>query len=168
MATSRAFLATIPECSDEALGKLHSWAKTTSVKSDIIMQGDVMKLICIRREPKTLRELQRLLRTLLVKWSSVDLPSKMVDWIQLIDPEQYDEIKHQSGQGNAELDPPETRQSHKEIPADEIEESTEEPSESPLEASDPPRASETNPQTICRLHLPANLLKDNGALFVCK
>ena len=160
MAKSHAFLATIPECSVEALGKLHSWAQNTSVKSDIIMapNGD-MKLICIRKEAKSLRELQRLVRTLLIKWE-VELPSKMIDWIQLIDPEQFDEIKNP--QGNAELDL--LKKSNKENPADE--QHTEEPSESPPVSSDPPRTAQAEYQSRFGLTLPRNLLKDNGALFV--
>ena len=123
MAKSHAFLATIPDLSVEALGKLHSWAQNTSVKSDINMARDgVTSVICFRIETKSIRELQRLSIAFLIKWD-VKPPTNMLDWMQLTDPEQYDEANTSGGQDNAELDLPD--QAHKERPVDHVEESTE-------------------------------------------
>ena len=70
MATSPAFIAKLPEIiTDEQLEKRVRWAKSTSVKSDVIMAKDgAMQLICFRKEPQSTRQYQRLLRTLMVKW----------------------------------------------------------------------------------------------------
>ena len=97
MATSRAFVATLPDMTDDQLDRVVAWASSTCAKHDMIMCKDgILKLLCVRHDLHSTRSIQRLLRTLLLKYG-VALPQKMEKWIQLIAEDEFDEWKRPGG-----------------------------------------------------------------------
>ena len=89
-ATAVGFDASLPEAmTDEQLERLVTWAKETCQKSDLYMKEGKLHLIAIRKEPKTARQFQSLLRTSLSHWGG-ELPSKMVGWLELVSPKDFE------------------------------------------------------------------------------
>ena len=89
-ATAVGFDASLPEAmTDEQLERLVKWGKESCEKSDLFMKEGKLHLIAIRKEPKTARQFQSLLRTSLSNWG-VELPSKMVGWLELVSPKDFE------------------------------------------------------------------------------
>ncbi len=109
-ATSTCFVAKLPESvTDHQLEKLVKWAHETCVKSDVVMTKEGrMHLVAIRKEPKTARDYQRLLRTNLQNWGA-ELPAKQTGWLKLVAEDQYEAIRHAPAMQTASADNLETR-----------------------------------------------------------
>ena len=107
---SAAFAALLPESlTDEQLVRLVKWAKETCEKSDVVMTEEGrMQLLAIRKEAKTARDFQRLLRTNLAHWS-VDMPVKQTGWLKLISEGEYETLRcAMASRASAPADRPET------------------------------------------------------------
>ena len=137
-ATAVGFDATLPEAmTDEQLERLVTWAKETCQKSDLYMKEGKLHLIAIRKEPKTARQFQSLLRTSMSNWR-VELPSKMVGWLELVSPEDF-ETRRQEPYQKREAETPQIPE-RPDIFAPHIEQR-------------------------CLLKMPENLLHNRGAAF---
>ncbi len=104
-ATSRAFVATLPELTDAQLERVFCWAQGSSEKADLYFSDGVLKLICLRKEQRSIRDYQRLLRTLLIKFK-VPLPTKMTNWLSIVEEDEYDILRKPGVPAN-----PDTQQS---------------------------------------------------------
>ena len=83
--TSKAFVADLPEMSEEQLEKLYCWGQSSCEQFDIHMQGEgAMTLVAVRKKSGTARDHMRLLRTNLQNWG-VALPAKQTGWLRLVD-----------------------------------------------------------------------------------
>ena len=76
--------------------KVFKWSKDTCVKSDVVMKDVRMELLVVRKEPKSAREYQRLLRTQFVNWN-IQMPQKMVGWLRLIAEGEYEAMRRPPG-----------------------------------------------------------------------
>ena len=95
MESSTTFIAYLPDMSVEHLAKLYTWASKSCVKSDLVsLPSGQMKIVGVRAEPRSLRTLQRLLRTNLLNWG-VELPPSQPGWLKLIREEDYEKEKDQ-------------------------------------------------------------------------
>ena len=86
MAKSCAFVADLPEAmSAEALERLYAWGKSSCEKFDVHMNGNgSMVLVAVRKKPRTARDHQRNLRTLLQNWGAA-LPQRQAGWLRIIE-----------------------------------------------------------------------------------
>ena len=76
MASSKAFVADLPDLSEEQLEKLHAWGNSSCEQFDLHMQeGGSMTLVAVRKKNGSARDHMRLLRTDLQNWG-VSLPAK--------------------------------------------------------------------------------------------
>ena len=82
-ATSCAFVADLPSLDPEQLSKLYIWGQNACTRLDVHMNGEGLTLVAERKQPGTVRELQRLLRTNLLNWG-VELPAKQSGWLRLV------------------------------------------------------------------------------------
>ncbi len=91
--TSTAFEAVLPESiTDEQLAKVYTWGRETCTKSDVFMRGGRTHLLAVRKEPKTARDFQRLLRTNFHNWG-IELPPKQAGWLKLVSADDFEEIR---------------------------------------------------------------------------
>ena len=82
---SCAFVADLPDMSDEAMERLYTWGKSNCSKFDVHMDANGgMKLVVERKKAGTVREHQRNLKTLLKNWG-VALPERQSGWLRIID-----------------------------------------------------------------------------------
>ena len=82
---SKAFVADLPEMSEEQLEKLYSWGKSSCEQFDVHLQGGgAMTLVAVRKKAGSARDHMRLLRTNLQNWG-VSLPAKLTGWLRLVD-----------------------------------------------------------------------------------
>ena len=104
MTTAYGFYASLPDTlTDEQFVRLVKWGKESCQKSDVFMKDGTMHIIAIRKEAKTARSFQSLLRTLMTNWG-VELPQKMVGWLELITPDQFETRKRAPYQKPPEID----------------------------------------------------------------
>ena len=99
MAASKCFIATLPNTlSDEQFEKLHAWSQNNCVRSDFVRDrtDGCIRLLVTRRDPRTQRDYQRLLRTTLLNYG-VRLPAKQIGWLRTFDECQYDGMKAIAG-----------------------------------------------------------------------
>jgi len=88
------FDAKLPELTDGQFDKLCRWAKESCQKSDVFMKDGTMHIIAIRKEAKTARSFQSLLRTLMTNWG-VELPRVMVGWLSLLSDEDFEKRRRE-------------------------------------------------------------------------
>ena len=82
--SSKAFVADLPDMSEEQLAKLYAWGQSCE-QFDVHMQdGGAMTLVAVRKKCGTARDHMRLLRTNLQNWGVV-LPTKQAGWLRLVD-----------------------------------------------------------------------------------
>ena len=101
MAASKCFIATLPNTlSDEQFEKLHAWSQNNCVRSDFVRDrtDGCIRLLVTRRDPRTQRDYQRLLRTTLLNYG-VGLPAKQIGWLRTFDECEYDNMKAIAGGG---------------------------------------------------------------------
>ena len=142
MATAVGFDATLPESmTDDHLERMFNWAKETCKSSDVYMREGKLHLIATRKEPKTVRQFQSLLRTSLSNWG-VELPAKMSGWLELVSQEDFEKRRQEPYQ-NTQAEKPD-------MIAPPVEH---EPTEFVIES-----------KPIYRLHPPVNLLRTPHAI----
>ena len=84
MASSKAFVADLPDMTGEQMEKLYAWGKSSCEQFDVQMQTEgTVTLVAVRKKTGTARDHMRLLRTNLQNWG-VTLPSKQAGWLRLV------------------------------------------------------------------------------------
>ena len=90
--TSKAFIARLPEMTDEQCARVVEWAKETCVKSDLVMDKEgALQLIAIRAREKSARQLMGLLKTNFKNWNITSV--KQSGWLKLIEENRYEEFR---------------------------------------------------------------------------
>ena len=90
--TSKAFIARLPEMTDEQCARVVEWAKETCVKSDLVMDKEgALQLIAIRAREKSSRQLMGLLKTNFKNWNITSV--KQSGWLKLIEENRYEEFR---------------------------------------------------------------------------
>ena len=83
--SSKAFVADLPDLSEEQLEKLYAWGNSSCERFDLHLQeGGSMTLVAVRKKSGSARDHMRLLRTNLQNWG-VSLPAKQTGWLRLVD-----------------------------------------------------------------------------------
>ena len=83
--SSKAFVADLPDLSEEQLEKLYAWGNSSCERFDLHLQeGGSMTLVAVRKKSGSARDHMRLLRTNLLHWG-VSLPAKQIGWLRLVD-----------------------------------------------------------------------------------
>ena len=85
MATSKCFVATLPTTlTDDQFDKLRPWSQYHCEQSDFARdkKNGCIRLLVTKREPRTQRDFQRLLRTIDF---GVTMPTKQVGWLRIFD-----------------------------------------------------------------------------------
>ena len=83
--SGKAFVADLPEMSEEQLEKIYVWGNSSCDQFDLHLQeGGGMTLVAVRKKSGSARDHMRLLRTNLQNWGVI-LPVKQVGWLRLVD-----------------------------------------------------------------------------------
>ena len=152
MTTALGFDATLPDTlTDEQLEKLVKWAKETCEISDVYMKGEKLHLIAIRKEPKTARQFQSLLRTSLSNWA-VELPPKMLGWLELVTHEDYETRRRAPYEKKPEISSPVEHEPHQQ-------KNPEIAFEHKAYQQEKPELAFEHEPIMSRLRLPVNLLR---------